>query len=53
MAESSDAITVDRKLSEIFGEAYTLFNSFETCNDPVNSPEFQVHWSISLFLVYF
>lgn len=34
--------TADRKLSEIFGEAFELYNSFEICEDPTNSPEFQV-----------
>lgn len=34
--------TVDRKLFEIFGEAFELYNSFETSKDPTNSPEFQV-----------
>lgn len=43
MAESAEEnTTVDRKLHEIFEEAYDLYNSFETCNDPTNSPEFQV-----------
>lgn len=43
MAESAEEnTTVDRKLHEIFEEAFDLYNSFETCNDPTNSPEFQV-----------
>lgn len=44
MAEStSEETTVDRKLFEIFDEAFDLYNSFDTCNDPLNSPEFQVN----------
>lgn len=35
-------ITVDRKLLDIFEEAFNLHYSFETCNDPTNSVEFQV-----------
>lgn len=43
MAESvEENTTVDRKLHDIFDEAFDLLNSFETCNDPTNSPEFQV-----------
>lgn len=34
--------TVDRKLIEIFEEAFDLFYSFETNSLPRNSPEFQV-----------
>lgn len=34
---------INRKLSEIFDEGYYLFNSFDSCNDPVNSTEFQVN----------
>lgn len=34
--------TADRKLFEIFGEAFELYNSFETSEHPTNSPEFQV-----------
>lgn len=48
MAEASteeNSTTVDRKLHEIFEEAFDLYNSFETCNDPTNSPEFQVSFS--------
>lgn len=42
MGESLNEITVDRKLLDIFEEAFNLYYSFETCNDPTNSPEFQV-----------
>lgn len=35
--------TVDRKLFEIFGEAFELYNSFETCQEPTNSTEFQLN----------
>lgn len=35
-------ITVDRKLLDIFEEAFDLYYSFETCDEPTNSPEFQV-----------
>lgn len=41
MAESNE-VTVDRKLSDIFEEAFDLYDSFDTCNDPTNGPEFQV-----------
>lgn len=34
--------TLDRKLFEIFDEAFDLYNSFETCTDPTNSLDFQV-----------
>lgn len=34
--------TVDRKLFEIFDEAFELYNSFETCQEPTNSPEVQI-----------
>lgn len=45
MAESvEENSTVDRKLQDIFDEAFDLYNSFETCNDPTNSPEFQVSY---------
>lgn len=44
MAESvPNDITVDRKLCDIFEEAFDLYDSFDTCNDPTNSPEFQVN----------
>ncbi|XP_055305632.1 immunoglobulin-binding protein 1 [Sitodiplosis mosellana] len=33
--------TVDRKLLDIFEEAFDLYYSFETCTEPTNSPEFQ------------
>lgn len=49
MVDSSNETTVDRKLSDIFGEAYALYNSFDTCNEPTNSPEFQVGWLTPLF----
>lgn len=40
--------TVDRKLLDIFEEAFDLYYSFETCTEPTNSPEFQV---FILFLI--
>lgn len=49
MAETTEEITVDRKLHEIFDEAFNLYNSFETCNDPTNSSEFQVICFIELY----
>ena len=41
-------ITVDRKLLDIFEEAFDLYYSFETCTEPTNTPEFQV---LILFLI--
>lgn len=50
MAESANEdTTVDRKLYEIFDDAFELYNSFEICNDPTNSAEFQVN-SIEFFI---
>lgn len=34
-------ITIDSKLSEIFKEAYELYQSFDKRDDPTNSQEFQ------------
>ncbi|XP_055591960.1 immunoglobulin-binding protein 1 [Uranotaenia lowii] len=42
MAQPNE-IPNDRKLSEIFEEAYKLMVSFETCYEPTNSPEFQAN----------
>lgn len=42
MAESNNKASEDRKLSEIFEEAFDLYNSLEKCYLPTNSPEFQV-----------
>ena len=45
MAEASNSdenLTVDRKLSEIFEEAYHLYNDFENNQEPTNSTEYQV-----------
>lgn len=42
-AETTDEYTVDRKLSDIFEEAYHLYYSFESCNEPTNSSGFQVN----------
>ncbi|XP_058448318.1 immunoglobulin-binding protein 1 [Malaya genurostris] len=42
MAQSQE-IPIDRKLFEIFEDAYKLMNSFDTCYDPTNSPEFQAN----------
>lgn len=44
-----DDSQINRKLSEIFDEGYHLYNSFDTCNDPVNSPEFQVNCNENVF----
>lgn len=45
-SEIEDESQINRKLSEIFDEGFTLYNSFDTCNDPINSTEFQVTFSI-------
>lgn len=37
----SEEITIDRKLIDIFDEAYFLYDSFETRQDPTNSDLFQ------------
>ncbi|XP_055547432.1 immunoglobulin-binding protein 1 [Wyeomyia smithii] len=42
MAQPNE-IPIDRKLSDIFEEAYNLMNTFDTCYDPTNSPEFQAN----------
>lgn len=41
--EKMTETTVDRKLFEIFDEAFQLYNSFETSSESTNSPEFQVN----------
>nr|XP_029709153.1 immunoglobulin-binding protein 1-like [Aedes albopictus] len=41
MAETHQEIPIDRKLSEIFQEAYDLMGTLDTCYDPTNSPEVQ------------
>lgn len=46
MSEENTESTVDRKLFEIFKEAFDLNSSFETCNDPTNSPEFQASFCL-------
>lgn len=33
---------VEKRLEEIYDEAYTLYESFDKREDPGNSPEFQV-----------
>lgn len=43
MAEAIDEIPIDRKLDDIFEDAYNLFYSFDECVEPTNSPEFQVN----------
>lgn len=50
MSEGNNETTVDRKLFEIFEEAYDLTSSFETCNDPTNSPEFQASYCLIINL---
>jgi hypothetical protein len=35
-------ITIDRKLFEIYSEAYDLYKDLEKRDDPSNSPEYQV-----------
>lgn len=35
--------TDDRKLYAIFDQAFDMYYSFEKCNDPTNSPEFQAN----------
>lgn len=42
MASSVDEIPIERKLEDIFDEAYNSYNSFDSCEDPTNSSEFQV-----------
>lgn len=51
MSEENSETTVDRKLFEIFEEAFDLNYSFETCNDPTNSPEFQVNFNLRCFCI--
>lgn len=51
MAEATSETTADRKLHEIFEEAFDSYDSFETCNDPTNSPEFQVSFLRSLHFI--
>lgn len=45
--------TVDRKLYEIFDEAYDLYYSFATNNEPTNSPQFQVNNHKNSFNFFF
>lgn len=42
MAASVDVIPIDRKLDDIFEEAYNLYTGFDDCVEPTNSPDFQV-----------
>lgn len=51
MSEENSETTVDRKLFEIFEEAFDLNYSFETCNDPTNGPEFQVKFNLRCFCI--
>lgn len=44
-------ITVDRKLLDIFEEAFDLYYSFESSTEATNSPEFQV-MMLSIFDVF-
>lgn len=37
----SEEVTIDRKLIDIFDEAYHLYDSFEIRQDPTNSDSFQ------------
>lgn len=45
-------ITVDKKLLDIFEEAFDLFYSFEKCTDPTNSLEFQVNAKYKNYNLY-
>ena len=54
---SSNEIPIDKKLSDLFAEGFKLYDSFDTCYDPTNSPHVQVnktHWKfreeIQIFL---
>lgn len=38
------------KLSDLFEDAYKLFESFDSRDDPTNSPEFQVSNAMRHFL---
>lgn len=49
MAASVDEIPIDRKLDDIFEEAYNLYNGFDDCVEPTNSSEFQVCSKMPLF----
>ncbi|KAG4074025.1 hypothetical protein HA402_014230 [Bradysia odoriphaga] len=51
MAASVEETPIDRKLEDIFEEAYNLYNGFDDCVDPTNSPDFQrkIKKSIGLF----
>ncbi len=42
MAASVDETPVDRKLDDIFEEAYNLYTGFDDCIDPTNGLDFQV-----------
>lgn len=42
MAASVDEIPIDRKLDDIFEEAYNLYTGFDDCVDPTNGTDFQV-----------
>lgn len=42
MAES---VQIDRKLSDIFEEAFDLYDSLDECTEPTNSAEVQVNSS--------
>lgn len=42
MAASVEEIPIDRKLNDIFEEAYNLYTGFDDCVEPTNSSEFQV-----------
>lgn len=52
-AETADESQINSKLSEIFDEGFHLYNSFDSCNDPVNSTEFQVNLSSKLLSTHF
>lgn len=40
---ATNETTVDRKLYDIFEEAFQLYNNMEECAEPTNSPEVQVN----------
>lgn len=42
---------VEKRLEEIYDEAYTLYETFDRREDPSNSPEFQVSNFCRKFIV--
>lgn len=53
MAASVDEIPIDRKLDDIFEEAYNLYTSFDDCVDPTNGVDFQVCSRLTLYRNYY